>query len=114
MRSTARSSPRGRLRRQSRHPQFERGLDERPVLFSRLSLGCAITEAGFERNLVLDIAGDRDPVVKFPGMEHLIPNLSKFVPQLRATIMLLGCGDPAGTGDRGQCCDEANASDRDL
>jgi pimeloyl-ACP methyl ester carboxylesterase len=40
----------------------------------------------------LYIAGDRDPVVAFPGMDRLIPNLANFVPQLRATIMLPGCG----------------------
>lgn len=40
----------------------------------------------------LYIAGDRDPVVRFPGMDQLIPNLSKFVPHLRRTIILPGCG----------------------
>jgi pimeloyl-ACP methyl ester carboxylesterase len=40
----------------------------------------------------LYIAGDRDPVVRFPGMDQLIPNLSRFAPQLRGTIMLPGCG----------------------
>jgi len=40
----------------------------------------------------LYIAGDRDPVVAFPGMDRLIPNLANFVPQLRRTIMLPGCG----------------------
>jgi pimeloyl-ACP methyl ester carboxylesterase len=40
----------------------------------------------------LYIAGDCDPVVRFPGMEQLIPKLADFVPQLRATIMLSGCG----------------------
>ncbi len=40
----------------------------------------------------LYVAGDRDLVVAFRGMDQLIPNLSKFVPQLRATIMLPGCG----------------------
>ena len=40
----------------------------------------------------LYIAGDRDPVVAFPGMDRLIPNLRNFVPQLKATIMLPGCG----------------------
>jgi pimeloyl-ACP methyl ester carboxylesterase len=40
----------------------------------------------------LYIAGDRDPVVSFPGMDRLIPNHSNFVPALRATIMLPGCG----------------------
>jgi epoxide hydrolase A/B len=40
----------------------------------------------------LYVAGDRDLVVRFPGMEQLIANLSTFVPQLRRTIMLPGCG----------------------
>jgi len=40
----------------------------------------------------LYIAGDRDPVVRFPGMDKLIPNLPLFVPQLRKTIMLPDCG----------------------
>jgi pimeloyl-ACP methyl ester carboxylesterase len=40
----------------------------------------------------LYIAGDRDVVVSFPGMDKLISNLSAFVPQLRGTIMLSGCG----------------------
>ena len=40
----------------------------------------------------LYIAGDRDPVVKFPGMDRHIADLAKRVPQLRATIMLPGCG----------------------
>jgi pimeloyl-ACP methyl ester carboxylesterase len=40
----------------------------------------------------LYIAGDRDPVVRFPGMDRLIPHLADFVPELRATIMLPGCG----------------------
>jgi pimeloyl-ACP methyl ester carboxylesterase len=40
----------------------------------------------------LYMAGDRDLVVRFRGMDQLIPNLVKFVPQLRKTIMLPGCG----------------------
>jgi len=40
----------------------------------------------------LYVAGDRDLVVSFPGAEQLIANLSKFVPQLRRTLMLPGCG----------------------
>ncbi len=40
----------------------------------------------------LYIAGDRDLVVAFRGMDKLIPNLAKFMPQLRGTIMLSGCG----------------------
>ena len=40
----------------------------------------------------LYIVGDRDLVVHFPGAPELIANLSKFVPNLRKTIMLPGCG----------------------
>ena len=40
----------------------------------------------------LYIAGDRDLVVAFRGMDQLIPNLSKFVPHLQKTLMLPGCG----------------------
>lgn len=40
----------------------------------------------------LYLAGDRDLVVAFPGMDQLIANLSRFVPALRRTIMLPGCG----------------------
>ncbi len=40
----------------------------------------------------LYIAGDRDLVVAFSGMDQLIPNLAKFVPALRRTLMLPGWG----------------------
>ncbi|WP_088346058.1 MULTISPECIES: alpha/beta hydrolase [Rhodomicrobium] len=40
----------------------------------------------------LYITGERDLVVQFRGMDRLIPNLKLFVPQLRETIMLPGCG----------------------
>jgi len=40
----------------------------------------------------LYVAGDRDLVVGFRGMDQLISNLPRFVPQLRGTIMLPGCG----------------------
>jgi pimeloyl-ACP methyl ester carboxylesterase len=40
----------------------------------------------------LYIAGDRDLVVGFRGMDKLIASLKEFVPQLHGTIMLLGCG----------------------
>jgi pimeloyl-ACP methyl ester carboxylesterase len=40
----------------------------------------------------LYIAGDRDLVVSFPGAEQLIAGLKRFVPQLRGTLMLPGCG----------------------
>jgi len=38
------------------------------------------------------MAGDRDLVVRFRGMDKLISNLSQFVPQLRSTTILPGCG----------------------
>ncbi len=40
----------------------------------------------------LYIAGDRDVVVSFPGMDQVIAGLSHFVPRLHATMMLRGCG----------------------
>jgi len=40
----------------------------------------------------LYVAGDRDLVVAFGGMDTLLPMLRKFVPQLRETLMLPGCG----------------------
>src|SRR6266705_3327225 len=40
----------------------------------------------------LYVAGDRDLVVAFPGMDQLIANLSRFVPDLRRTLILPGCG----------------------
>jgi pimeloyl-ACP methyl ester carboxylesterase len=40
----------------------------------------------------LYMAGDRDLVVAFRGMEKLLPALKFFVPQLRETVMLPGCG----------------------
>src|SRR5262249_22903676 len=40
----------------------------------------------------LYVAGDRDLVVSFPGMDRLISNLANFIPQLQGTVMLPGCG----------------------
>jgi pimeloyl-ACP methyl ester carboxylesterase len=40
----------------------------------------------------LYVAGDRDLVLAFRGMDRLIPNLSKLVPDLRGTLILPGCG----------------------
>ncbi len=40
----------------------------------------------------LYVAGDRDMVVAFPGMDQLLANLKHFVPALRNTLMLAGCG----------------------
>jgi pimeloyl-ACP methyl ester carboxylesterase len=40
----------------------------------------------------LYVAGDRDVVLSFRGMEQLLPALTMFVPHLRETIILPGCG----------------------
>jgi pimeloyl-ACP methyl ester carboxylesterase len=40
----------------------------------------------------LYVAGDRDMVVAFPGMDQLLANLRHFVPALRDIQMLPGCG----------------------
>jgi pimeloyl-ACP methyl ester carboxylesterase len=40
----------------------------------------------------LYIAGDRDVVLAFAGVKDAIENLAKFVPQLRSTVILPGCG----------------------
>ena len=40
----------------------------------------------------LYIAGERDLVINFPGMRELIANLRAFVPQLKETLLLPGCG----------------------
>jgi len=40
----------------------------------------------------LYIAGDQDLVLAFRGMDQLIPNLARFVPHLRQTVILPGCG----------------------
>jgi len=40
----------------------------------------------------LYVAGDRDLVMGFRGMDQLLPALTMFVPNLRETIILPGCG----------------------
>jgi epoxide hydrolase A/B len=40
----------------------------------------------------LYVAGDRDLVLAFRGMDRLLPNLGNFVPHLRRTLILPGCG----------------------
>ena len=40
----------------------------------------------------LYVAGDRDAVVAFPGMDKVIGGLKTFVPGLQRTLMLPGCG----------------------
>jgi len=38
------------------------------------------------------IAGDRDIVLAFRGMDQIVANLSKYVPKLQKTLILPGCG----------------------
>ena len=40
----------------------------------------------------LYMAGDRDLVLSFRGMDQLLPALKQFVPNLRDAIILPGCG----------------------
>jgi pimeloyl-ACP methyl ester carboxylesterase len=40
----------------------------------------------------LYVAGDRDLVLAFRGMDQLLPALTRFVPNLRKTVILPGCG----------------------
>jgi pimeloyl-ACP methyl ester carboxylesterase len=40
----------------------------------------------------LYMAGDLDLVVAFPRMKEIIADLARYIPQLRGTIMLPGCG----------------------
>jgi pimeloyl-ACP methyl ester carboxylesterase len=40
----------------------------------------------------LYVAGDRDLVLAFRGMDQLLPALARFIPNLRKTLTLPGCG----------------------
>ena len=40
----------------------------------------------------LYVAGDRDLVLAFRGMDQLLANLTRFIPKLDETIILPGCG----------------------
>jgi pimeloyl-ACP methyl ester carboxylesterase len=40
----------------------------------------------------LYVAGERDLVLAFRGMDELLPALPGFVPSLRKTVLLPGCG----------------------
>jgi pimeloyl-ACP methyl ester carboxylesterase len=54
----------------------------------------------------LYVAGDRDLVVKFPGAEQILANLTNTVPQLRNQIMLPGCGH----WTQQECASEVNSA----
>jgi pimeloyl-ACP methyl ester carboxylesterase len=38
------------------------------------------------------MAGDRDPAMAFQGMDRVVTNLAKNVPQLRGKVIFPGCG----------------------
>src|SRR2546426_9327427 len=40
----------------------------------------------------LFIAGDRDPVLSFPGSQAALDGMATLVPNLRKTLILEGCG----------------------
>lgn len=40
----------------------------------------------------LYVAGDRDLVLLFRGMDQLLPHLTQFIPKLDQAIILPGCG----------------------
>jgi pimeloyl-ACP methyl ester carboxylesterase len=40
----------------------------------------------------LYVAGDRDLVVQFPGLKDALAGLQRFIPNLRGTLLLPGCG----------------------
>jgi pimeloyl-ACP methyl ester carboxylesterase len=40
----------------------------------------------------LYVAGERDLVLSFPGVKELLAELSRFIPKLRKTLLLPGCG----------------------
>jgi pimeloyl-ACP methyl ester carboxylesterase len=44
------------------------------------------------RQPALYIAGERDVVIAFPGMDALVHNLQTYVPKLTRTVLLPGCG----------------------
>ena len=40
----------------------------------------------------LYLAGDRDLVLNFPGAHEQLPGMREYIPQLRGTVLLPGCG----------------------
>lgn len=70
---------------------FSGGLNWYRTIDSSWELMAAWTGAQV-RTPALYIAGERDLVVNFPGARELIANLRAFVPQLKETLLLPGCG----------------------
>ena len=62
-----------------------RNLDRNWELLAPMAGACVTVPA-------LYIAGERDLVLGFRGMDQIIANLSRFVPQLQGTLLLPGCG----------------------
>jgi len=62
-----------------------RNIDRNWELLAPMAGACVTVPA-------LYIAGERDLVLGFRGMDHIIANLSRFVPQLQGTLLLPGCG----------------------
>ena len=40
----------------------------------------------------LYLAGDRDLVLNFPGAREQLPRMREYIPELRGTVLLPGCG----------------------
>jgi len=62
-----------------------RNIDRNWELLAPMTGACVTVPA-------LYIAGNRDLVLAFRGMNQIISNLPRFVPQLRGTLLLPGCG----------------------
>ena len=62
-----------------------RNIDRNWELLAPMAGACVTVPA-------LYIAGERDLVLGFRGMDHIVANLSRFVPQLQGTLLLPGCG----------------------
>jgi pimeloyl-ACP methyl ester carboxylesterase len=62
-----------------------RNIDRNWELLAPMADACVTVPA-------LYIAGDRDLVLRFRGMDQIIANLSRFVPNLQGTLLLPGCG----------------------
>jgi pimeloyl-ACP methyl ester carboxylesterase len=62
-----------------------RNIDRNWELLAPMAGACVTVPA-------LYIAGDRDLVLGFRGMDQIVANLSKVVPQLQGAILLKGCG----------------------
>src|SRR5215467_10065318 len=62
-----------------------RNIDRNWELLALMASACVTVPA-------LYIAGERDLVLRFRGMDQIIVNLSRFVPKLQGTLLLPSCG----------------------